>query len=507
MLIHSFTHIIFTNHYMRRPKVMSINRQNNSKAELRKEVTLFRAVMFGIGGMIGAGIFALSGDIARDTGIYGAIVFGIASFLALSSGLVYAEYSTLVVSAGGGYSYVRAVFPDILGFLAGWWFFLAYSIAATFYVTVFGIYVEIFLGIPFLIPALATVIIFALINFIGIKESSIAEILLVVFKLSVLGVFIFLSLIRTGFLEQAFDAELNIIEILIKSATILIAFEGFDIIATLSQEMLNPTKDAPRSIIISIVTVSMLYVLVIFAILNVIPYKSFPPGNTEEIILTAAAESFGRIGYLVILSAALISTLSAANAALIAVSRVGYAMGTDHILPRQFRLLHPKTNTPYASIFMGSLLILIVLFFMTLFVPKREMSIALAGLASLAFSSSFALVDFSIIIHRNLFPTVKRGFKVPLYPLIPIIGMVSAIYVAILTALENLGTFYLFIILTGLGIAYYALICREVRTLEKLRMVLLSDFIRAKAALGLGKVLVILMKRRPRRARRKTKRA
>jgi len=469
--------------------------KDNNDKKIRRVIGLPQALAFGIGGMIGGGVFALSGSIALQSGISSILVFIIAAVTALCSALPYAEFSTVIIKSGGGYSYVNEVFPEFIGFVAGWWFFLAYSLAGAFYAVVFGVYLEILTGASFFLFSIVLIIIFLLINLIGTKESSISEIALVVFKLVVIFIFVAGGLMFLNITASNIYYETDPIIIMNLVATVFIAFEGFDIVSTFSKEAKNPTKTIPMAVIISILTVTTLYILVVLVELSAI-FSNLIPSNAspEEIILCAAYRAFGNSGIYLLTSAAIISTMSAYNATLCAVARVGYAMGENKALPRPFRIIHPRFNTPYVSIIASSLIILGVITLLSGFIDKKIISLTLGQLASLAFAFSFALVDLSLIIHRNIHIDLKREFTTPLYPITPIIGFLTALIFGVIIALQNLFIMIIFIFLTFLGSICYLLLVKKARNIYSIRNIIGSDLLKAKEALTLRKFLAEVKK-------------
>ena len=469
----------------------------DDKKTLRKVIGLPEAVAFGIGGMIGGGIFALSGSVAEQAGLTSIFVFIIAALTAMCSALPYAEFSTVIIGSGGGYSYVNEVFPEFVGFVAGWWFFLAYTLAGAFYAVVFGIYLELIVGIHYYLFSLTLIIIFSIINVLGTKESSKTEILLVFFKLCIIVIFTVGGLLSLRVIPSNITFTLNGMLILNLVATVFIAFEGFDIIATLSKETREPAKVIPKAVVVSMVTVTVLYILVVIVELLTIAKQIVPPNATpEEVILYAAYEVLGVGGIYMLTSAAIVSTMSAYNATLCAVSRVGYAMGNNKALPRVFRMLHPKFNTPHASILMSSLIMLGVITLLGFFIGKNTLSLTLGQLASLAFAFSFAIVDFSLVIHRNIHTTLERKFRTPVYPITPIYGMLSAIIFGMVIAAQNMVILLIFLGLTIFGAIGYLVLVKNARSLPEMINIIQSDILKAREALALRKFINELNKER-----------
>ncbi|MGQ4892465.1 MAG: APC family permease [Candidatus Njordarchaeia archaeon] len=368
--------------------------------ELHEALGLKEAVAFGMGGMIGAGVFALSGQLAVNLGWYAVIALSIAALTSLSTGLIYGKFATVVRGAGGGYSYVRSICGSRwTSFMAGWLFFLAYSFAGAFYAEVFGLFLYFISGIPWQIFSFGLVVLFLLINIVGVKESGLTESLLTGTKVGIIIVLILAGYISIRNLSpRSIEINVGIWELLIFASSMFIAFEGFDIISTLSQEIKNPKRNIPLAIVITIVSVTGLYILV--TLLEVIALGSgLVPSNVyaEEIILYTAMGALGRIGYYLLTLGAIISTVSAYNATLIAVSRVSYALSKDGLFSKRVNHVHHKTKTPYVAIMISSLIIVFIALFSPFLVKMSELSLFLGQLSSLSFLSAFLLVNFSFV--------------------------------------------------------------------------------------------------------------
>ncbi|MEX2690597.1 MAG: APC family permease [Candidatus Njordarchaeum guaymaensis] len=457
----------------------------------KRSIGFVTALAFGIGGMIGGGIFALSGEVARMVGSGAILVFLLAALSAIVSGLVYSEFSTIITSSGGGYSFVQEVFPEIFGFVAGWWFLLAYTFAGSFYAGIFGKYLEIITGIHYLFFSIILVISFCLINYLGAKESGLSELLLVLIKLSIIFMFILLGFSQVGF-NLNWEELLHVapMEVIFLTSATFVAFQGFDVIATLGQDLKNPEKNISRAIVYSLISVTVIYIIVVILECSAIKLGLVPgDAQSEYIILYVMGNFAGSWGELILIFAAVVSAMSAYNATIYAGSRIGYTMGENHALPRIFRLYHQKFNTPYASIILSGGISLGILIILTLFLSPEMITIALGQLSGLAFAFSFAMVNLSLIIHRSLFPNIDRLFKVPFYPILPIYGVLTAFLFGLITALENIILFLIFILLSIAGVGYYLFFMKEVRSYHQFINILTGDFNRAKEAISLRKIL------------------
>ena len=415
---------------------------------LRESLGLFGAVMFGIGGMIGAGVFALSGLLAVKLGWDAILSIFIAGLTSISTGYIYGKFSTVVVGSGGGFSYTKTILRSKTAFLTGWWFFLAYSVAGAFYAGVFGLYVEIMTGFDHLTVSIFVIIIFFVLNYIGIEESAKAESFLTMFKLVVLGVIVFFGYINieripfNGF----FNHGLN--DILIYSATIFIAFEGFDIIATLSQEIKDPKRNVIRAIFYSVIIVTFIYITII--ILDIIIVESLH-GNFnlyEEIVLLVAEDALGKIGYLLLMSGAIVSTLSAYNATLTAGSRVAFALSKEKHFPSKLNSVRGDSGSPYVAVAIASFIISFTIVYADLFYDIKLVSFTLGKISSLAFLLSFILVQYAFLKHcfkKDFFDGTLFNY------LAGFIAMFFSGIFTIIIVLSDIKVLVLYILLTIFG--------------------------------------------------------
>jgi len=407
--------------------------------------------------MIGAGVFALSGEIVLKANIFSILVLILAGTISLSTGIVYGIFSKYVISSGGGYSYVNSVYPNLLGFLTGWLFFLAYSFAGAFYVGVFGRYLEIITGVPFIIYGIALVVAFNTINFFGIKESSVVESIFTSVKVSIIIFFILLGL--SNFNLKIFEAKAcsvatpSVLTIIVLSATIFIAFEGFDIISTLSQEMKDPNRDVIRSIIASIVIVTTIYILVATVELLALESGAIPANvSPEEVILYAAYNYLKSFGYYLIVIGAIISTVSAYNATLVAVSRLIFSMSSDSYLPKFLNFVHEESGTPRMAIITSSILISSIITMQYFITDPERISVFLGQLASFAFALAFTIVNLAFLKVEK----VTGGEKLAMYKIFAIYAIIFTSILCIILVIENILSATITMVLIFVGVMLYS---------------------------------------------------
>ena len=207
-----------------------------------------------------------------------------------------------------------------------------------------------------------------------------------------------------------------------------IAFEGYDLIATVAEEIKSPEKNIPRATFISLGVTVVMYLLILFVSLAAIDSGDTPSwrflGEHGETAVVRAAENFmPALGVALIVFGGLLSTMSALNATVMAASRVAFSMGRDRLLPRQVSEIDPVRRTPRVAIMTTGVILLAV----ALTLPLETVGSA----ASLMFLLTFALVNLSVIVLRRKCPDIPRKYRVPFYPLVPLLGFSLNIFLAV----------------------------------------------------------------------------
>jgi len=423
-----------------------------SEPTFARNLGLFDATMIGVGAMIGAGIFVLTGIAAGESGPASILAFALNGLVTLLTAFAYAELAAAIPEAGGGYAFVRKAFPGAIGFTAGWMLWFAYTVACSLYALGFaGYFWEFFLkympGFPDLVFSIAgehsaslfiTLVIgglFIRLNVRGTEVTGMAENVLTVAKLIVLMIFIAYGL------QAVFDAPEQAVEafnpfftqgfggVIVAMGLTFIAFEGYDLIATVAEEIKEPEKNIPKATFISLAITVVMYLLILFVSLAAVR----PPGGEAswqflgaygETAIVRAAEGFmPAFGVAVIVFGGLLSTMSALNATILASSRVAFSMGRDRWLPRSVGTIHPETRTPHVAIWLTG----VILLAMAVTLPIE----AVGSAASLIFLLTFAMVNLSVIVLRRKAPDLPRRYRVPLYPFVPILGIVLNVFLAL----------------------------------------------------------------------------
>lgn len=406
---------------------------------------LLDITMIGVGAMIGAGIFVLTGIAAGLAGPGLLLVFLLNGVVTLFAASAYAELGSSFHDAGGGYLWVKTGLKDPQGFMSGWMSWFAHAVACSLYALGFGAYfskVLPLLGLPqFDLPLLSTekwlavgvIALFAYINYRGASETGSAGNIVTVSKIIVLAVFIgfgvWITVHRPDW-QLTFTGDFlpnGMGKVFIAMGLTFIAFEGYEIIAQCSEEVRNPERNVPRAIFLSLLIVVPIYLLVAFAALGAAPTDGMPAwkflGEKKETALVDVASHFFHGGGAMILIGGLLSTMSALNATIYSSSRVSFAMGRDRNLPSWFGKVHPVRKTPHWAILASAVLIAI----MAAALPIE----AVASASDIMFLLLFIQVLWVLIVLRKKRPDLRRGFKVPWVPVVPVIGIILQLGLAV----------------------------------------------------------------------------
>ena len=429
--------------------------KNNSNPETEisfsRDLGLFDATMIGIGAMIGAGIFVLTGIAAGEAGPAALLAFALNGLVTLLTALSYAELASAYPKSGGGYSYIVKAFPGPVGFAAGWMLWFCYIIACSLYALGFGSYFWEFVhsyfpsfsnfvftmagrNAPALVMTLAVSTIFILINMRGTALTGNVENVITMAKIIILAVFISFGVNQIfGFPAVAAESFKPFFPrgaggVAIAMGLTFIAFEGYDLIATVAEEIKAPGKTIPRATLISLIVTVTIYLLVLIVCIGAIQPESGKSweflGRYQETAVAKAAENFmPAFGIALIIFGGLLSTISALNATILASSRVAFSMSRDKMLPLQLSTIHPSRRTPHIAIAVTGGIVLV----MALLFPIHVIGSA----ASVMFLLTFTLVNLSLIALRRKFPELKGGFRVPFYPATPVAAIILNLFLAV----------------------------------------------------------------------------
>ncbi|NOY76832.1 MAG: amino acid permease [Calditrichaeota bacterium] len=373
-------------------------------------------IAMGVGGMVGGGIFSVLGLSVGMAGHAAPIAFSIGGIIALLTGHSYARLGLAFQSDGGSFTYMeKSVKSENLAAIGGWLLLVGYIGTLALYAYTFGVYGAAMSGAT--VHTLAVkhflesfiLLLFLGINLYGIKAAGHTEVLIVLIKVTILMLFAGIGLfyVKGNYLLPVFNQ--GAAGLLMGSALIFVAYEGFELIPNAVHEMKNPDRDLPRSIILSIVITIIIYLLVsLVAVGNLTPEKLI---QYKEYALAAAAKPFlGQAGFILIGLGALLSTASAINATLFGTARLGMVMAQDRALPRAFSFRERTKDIPWLS--------LVIITFVTLF---------FVNIADLTLISSFASSTFLLIFVFINFSAIRLRKKIKINSLSPLLGFLFSL--------------------------------------------------------------------------------
>ncbi len=370
--------------------------------KLKRSLGLLETTFYGVGVIVGAGIYALIGKAAGLAGnaVWLSFIFGAA--IAAFTGLSYAELSSMFPRAGGEYVYAKKAFNRRLAFLLGWLIVAGGVIAAATISLGFAGYFAALFGTPLIPIAIAILIVLSLINFWGIKESAIANIVATLVEVGGLIIILILGLKYIGkvnYLE--FTPQLGFSGTLSAAALIFFAYLGFEDIVRLSEETKNPKRIIPKALVLSVIISTILYIVTAVAAVSVVGWQALAQSSAP--LALVAQTALGQKAFFVLAVVALFSTFNTILVTLIATSRMLYGMSEEHGLPKIFCAVHPKRYTPWFSIIItciGALAFTLL--------GKIEL---VAGLTDFALFVTFALVNAALIWLRHKMPGAQRPFR------------------------------------------------------------------------------------------------
>lgn len=434
-------------------EALKIESQNSGKNSLKRSLGAVNLVAIGVGVIIGAGLFSLTGiAAANNSGPAVILSFVIAAVGCAFSALCYAEFASMVPVSGSAYTYAYATLGELFAWIIGWDLILEYSVGAATvgiswsqylvkFLEKFDIFIPPQLVLsPFETATLAdgsivrgivnlpSILIIALITSIiirGTKGSAIFNIIVVALKVGVVIVFIALG---WHYIDPAnyhpfipnntgTFGEFGWSGVLRGAGVVFFVFIGFDIVATMAQETKNPQRNMPIGILGSLLVCTVLFILFGYVMTGLANYTEFK-NSAAPVAIAIANTPYQWLGVAVIL-AILIGYTSVILVDLLGQSRVFYSMSKDGLLPKIFSELHPKFNTPYKS----NIVLCIFISFFAGLVP-----ISVVGeMTSIGTLLAFVMVCLGILILRKKEPNLERPFKTPFVPIVPVLGIITCI--------------------------------------------------------------------------------
>ncbi len=426
-----------------------IKAESESKNELRRSLGAMSLVALGVGGIIGAGIFTLTGVAAASKAGPGLVIsFVLAAIGCVFAGLCYSEFSTMIPISGSAYTYAYATMGELIAWIIGWDLVLEYSVgAATVSIgwsqTLAALLHNLGIDLParmmaspfqsvmmangamahgiFNVPAVLIVVAVSSLLVIGIRESAGVNNVIVFLKVGVILTFIAIgwSYIKPANLTPLIPpnttgkfGEFGYSGLLAGAGVIFFAYIGFDAVSTAAQEAKLPKRDMPIGIIGSLLVCTVLFILYTHVLTGMVNYKEL--GVAAPLSLALTRIPYGWLSTMMNI-AVLMGLTSVMLVMLLGQSRVFFSMANDRLLPQLFRDVHPRFRTPWRC----NLVLMIFVSLFAAFVPIR----IVGEMTSIGTLFAFVIVCAGIIIMRKTNPSAPRPFRTPLVPLVPILGI------------------------------------------------------------------------------------
>ena len=407
---------------------------------LSRHIGLFHLTMYGVGLILGAGIYVLIGEAAGFAGNTLWISFILGGIVAAFAGLSYSELTALFPRAAAEYVFVKEGFrSDFIGFIVGWLTILTSIIVAATVALGFGGYMEELTNIPIIISALAILGILSFVNFIGIKESAWANTIFAIITIAGLGIIIVIGFSFPMETEiDYFENPLGFSGIILAFVLVFFAFIGFEDMANVAEEVKRPQKTIPRAIMLSVLITTIIYIFVSFASIRIVGWEQLAESSAP--LAYVAEQRLGNQGHFVLSIIALFATASTILITLVAGARIFYGMAKDGSLPSKLALIHHKTKTPWLAV--------ILIFVTAIGFSFIGDIVIVANIVVFAVVVTFAMINLSVILLRYTRPDLERPYRVPVnvgkFPILPLFGLGATIYMGFQFEFE--------IVLAGLGI-------------------------------------------------------
>ena len=459
----------------------SIADTDEPEYQLAKSLTALDLTVFGVGVVIGAGIFTLTGRVAHTmTGPAIVISFVVAAICCALAAMCYAELASTVPVSGSAYTFSYATLGEFLAWIIGWdlilEMFLGASVVAQGWSAYFGVLLT-HLGVdlpPALsyggvvdVPAILLIVVLGVLITVGIKESMRVNLVLVGVKL-----FIVLFVIVAGLMfinpanytpfvppPAAIEASHGLTQPLLQwmtgaaptafgwsgvfagAALVFFAYIGFDVVATTAEEAKNPQKDLPIGIIASLTICTVLYCAVAFVVTGMVNFTEIDP----KAALASAFVAHGQQWMATLISAGAVAGLTTVVLTLmIGATRIIFAMSRDNLLPMGLARVHQKFRTPWKICILVTVVCAVVAGLTPIGLLEEMVNIGTL--------TAFIMVSIAVIVLRRTRPDLPRSFKVPWVPVLPIVSALICLYLTLNLSVE---TWLRFVIWLAIGLVIY----------------------------------------------------
>ena len=424
---------------------------DTGEGELARTIGLFQLSLFGIGATVGTGIFIVLTSAVPEAGPSVILSFVVAGLVAGLTAICYAELASTVPVSGSSYSYAYATLGEGVAMVVAACLLLEYGVSAAAVAVGWSQYLNELLDNLFSftipadlsnapeadgvinLPAIALVVLCTLLLIRGASESAKVNAAMVLIKIGVLVLFVVVGVTGWNSDNLSDFAPFGAGGVMTAASIIFFSYIGLDAVSTAGEEVKNPRRNLPLAIIIALVVVTSLYVAVAIAAVAAQPPEDFVD---QEAGLSAILETVTGASWpaSVLAAGAVISIFSVTLVVIYGQTRILFAMGRDGMIPSFFHRLNPRTLTPVPA----TIVVAVVVSLLAGLLPINF----LAEMTSIGTLTAFLIVSIGVIVLRQRQPDLPRGFRVPLYPVIPIASVIGCIW--IITYLRAVTIFVFF---------------------------------------------------------------
>jgi len=427
---------------------------------LKRALGAIDLTALGIGAIVGAGIFVMTGVGAKQAGPGLVASFVLAGVACSMAGLCYAEFASMIPVAGSAYSYSYATMGELVGWIIGWDLVLEYAVGAAAVASGWSGYLRVILdgfglhipqalarapgtapGAIVNLPALLIVFAISAVLYVGISESARFNSIIVAIKLAVIGVVIVVGIFFVRPANWSPFAPRGFGGISQGAAYIFFAYIGFDAVSTAAEEVVDPGRDLPLGILGSLLICTLLYVAVSGVLTGMVPYAAID--ETAPLASAFIARGLNFVAGVISLGA-VAGLTSVLLVLLLGQSRIFFAMSRDGLLPPAFSRVHPRFRTPYIPTVITAVAVGIG----AALLPIDK----IAELTNIGTLFAFVLVCLGVWILRGIEPAMRRPFRTPLVPIVPILGVLFCTY---LMMRLPLATWIRFVVWLAIGLVVY----------------------------------------------------
>ena len=435
------TSISLTEQMLRRRPVIGAPVAYGASEHLKRSIGTFELTMFGVGSTIGTGIFFVMSLAVPEAGPGVIVSFIIAGIAAGLAAICYAELASAVPVSGSSYSYAYTTLGEAVAMGVAACLLLEYGVATAAVAVGWSGYLNKLLHnlfgfqIPHVlsaapwdsepgyvnVPAIILITMCALLLIRGASESARVNTIMVLIKLAVLAMFVIIAFTAFDANQLKGFAPFGVAGIGSAAGTIFFSYIGLDAVSTAGEEVKNPQTTMPRALIAALVIVTSVYVLVALAALGTQPWRDFATQQDAGLATILDNVTHGKWASTILAAGAVISIFTVTLVTMYGQTRILFAMGRDGLLPSRFAALNTRTMTPVNN----TVIVAIAAAILSGFIPLDK----LADMVSIGTLTAFIIVSVGVIILRVREPDLPRAFKVPGYPVTPVLSVLACGYI------------------------------------------------------------------------------